>query len=160
MQEFTHLTRDGQIQMVDVTSKPSSERVAIAKAEVFFPEEIYPKVVAQDLPKGDFLACARIAGIMAAKKTSELIPLCHPLPITEVDIDFNFLEEKFALEITSKVKTIAQTGVEMEALTAVSVAALTVYDMCKALHKGIKITNIRLVYKSGGKSKEVILERL
>ena len=160
MQEFTHLTRDGQIQMVDVTSKPSSERVAIAKAEVLFPEEIYPKVVAQDLPKGDFLACARIAGIMAAKKTFELIPLCHPLPITKVDIDFNFLEEKSALEITSKVKTIAQTGVEMEALTAVSVAALTVYDMCKALHKGIKITNIRLVYKSGGKSKEVILEKL
>jgi len=160
MQEFTHLTRDGQIQMVDVTSKPSSERVAIAKAEVLFPEEIYPKVVAQDLPKGDFLACARIAGIMAAKKTSELIPLCHPLPITKVDIDFNFLEEKSALEITSKVKAIAQTGVEMEALTAVSVAALTVYDMCKALHKGIKITNIRLVYKSGGKSKEVILEKL
>jgi len=144
--------------MVDVSAKVSSERKAIAKATIVFPPEIYPKVLAQDLPKGDFLACARVAGILAAKRTSELIPLCHPLPISHIQVDFKFLPESYALEVTAEVKTVAQTGVEMEALTAVAVSALTVYDMCKALHKGIRIENIRLVYKSGGKSGEVVLE--
>jgi cyclic pyranopterin phosphate synthase len=156
--EFTHLKADGSLHMVDVSAKGSTERKAIAKANIVFPPEIYPKVLAQDLPKGDFLACARVAGILAAKKTSELIPLCHPLPISQVQIDFKFLPGSYALEITAEVKTVAQTGVEMEALTAVTVSALTVYDMCKALHKGIRIENIRLVYKSGGKSGEVVLE--
>jgi cyclic pyranopterin phosphate synthase len=156
--EFTHLKSDGSLHMVDVSAKGSTERKAIAKANIVFPPEIYPKVLAQDLPKGDFLACARVAGILAAKKTSELIPLCHPLPISQVQVDFKFLPESYALEITAEVKTVAQTGVEMEALTAVTVSALTVYDMCKALHKGIRIENIRLVYKSGGKSGEVVLE--
>jgi cyclic pyranopterin phosphate synthase len=156
--EFTHLKSDGTLHMVDVSAKGSTERKAIAKANIVFPPEIYPKVLAQDLPKGDFLACARVAGILAAKKTSELIPLCHPLPISQVQVDFKFLPESYALEITAEVKTVAQTGVEMEALTAVTVSALTVYDMCKALHKGIRIENIRLVYKSGGKSGEVVLE--
>ena len=158
MAEFTHLKSDGSLHMVDVSAKGSTERKAIAKANIVFPPEIYPKVLAQDLPKGDFLACARVAGILAAKKTSELIPLCHPLPISQVQVDFKFLPESYALEITAEVKTVAQTGVEMEALTAVTVSALTVYDMCKALHKGIRIENIRLVYKSGGKSGEVVLE--
>jgi cyclic pyranopterin phosphate synthase len=144
--------------MVDVSAKGWTERKAIAKANVVFPPEIYPKVLAQDLPKGDFLACARVAGILAAKKTSELIPLCHPLPISQVQVDFTFLPESYALEITAEVKTVAQTGVEMEALTGVTISALTIYDMCKALHKGIRIENIRLVYKSGGKSGEVVLE--
>jgi cyclic pyranopterin phosphate synthase len=156
--EFTHLKSDGSLHMVDVSAKGSTERKAIAKANIVFPPEIYLKVLAQDLPKGDFLACARVAGILAAKKTSELIPLCHPLPISQVQVDFKFLPESYALEITAEVKTVAQTGVEMEALTAVTVSALTVYDMCKALHKGIRIENIRLVYKSGGKSGEVVLE--
>jgi cyclic pyranopterin phosphate synthase len=156
--EFTHLKSDGSLHMVDVSAKGSTERKAIAKANIVFPPEIYPKVLAQDLPKGDFLACARVAGILAAKKTSELIPLCHPLPISQVQIDFKFLPENYALEITAEVKTVAQTGVEMEALTAVTLSALTVYDMCKVLHKGIRIENIRLVYKSGGKSGEVVLE--
>jgi cyclic pyranopterin phosphate synthase len=156
--EFTHLKADGSLHMVDVSAKGWTERKAIAKANVVFPPEIYPKVLAQDLPKGDFLACARVAGILAAKKTSELIPLCHPLPISQVQIDFKFLPENYALEITAEVKTVAQTGVEMEALTAVTISALTIYDMCKALHKGIRIENIRLVYKSGGKSGEVVLE--
>jgi len=156
--EFTHLKSDGSLHMVDVSAKGSTERKAIAKANIVFPPEIYPKVLAQDLPKGDFLACARVAGILAAKKTSELIPLCHPLPISQVQVDFKFLPESYALEITAEVKTVAQTGVEMEALTAVTVSALTVYDMCKALHKGIRIENIRLVYKSGGKNGEVVLE--
>jgi len=144
--------------MVDVSGKQFTERRAVAKAMVVFPPEVYPKVLAQDIPKGDFLACARVAGIMGAKKTSELIPLCHPLPISQVEMYFEFLPEVYGLEITAEVKTVAQTGVEMEALTAVSIAALTIYDMCKSLHKGIRIENIRLVYKSGGKSGEVVLE--
>lgn len=158
MTEFSHLKSDGTLHMVDVSNKNFTERVAIAKGEVIFPQEIYDKILSQDVPKGDFLACARVAGILAAKKTGELIPLCHPLPLSQVDLSFQFLQEKYALEITAKVKTVAPTGVEMEALTAVSVAALTIYDMCKALHKGIKIDNIRLVYKRGGKSGEIILE--
>lgn len=158
MSEFSHLKSDGSLHMVDVSNKNFTERVAIAKGEVIFPQEIYDKILSQDVPKGDFLACARVAGILAAKKTGELIPLCHPLPLSQVDISFQFLQEKYALEITAKVKTVAPTGVEMEALTAVSVAALTIYDMCKALHKGIKIENIRLIYKRGGKSGEIILE--
>ncbi len=158
MSGFSHLTENGKLHMVDVGGKPDAERVAIAKAEVIFPEEVYPKIVSQDVPKGDFLACAKVAGILAGKKTPELIPLCHPLPISQIDIEFNFIPERFAIEITARVKTVAKTGVEMEALTAVSISALTIYDMCKSLHKGIKITNIRLVYKSGGKSGELLLE--
>lgn len=158
MPDFTHLKKDGTLHMVDVSGKSETQRMAIARGEVVFPEEIYERVLSQDIPKGDFLSCARVAGILAAKKTSELIPLCHPLPLSQVEIDFQFIPEKYALEIEARVKTVSQTGVEMEALTAVSVAALTIYDMCKALHKGIKIQNIRLVYKSGGKSGEVRFE--
>lgn len=157
MSNFTHLDKNGNLTMVDIGDKSFTERVAIAKAEVVFPEEIYPRVVSQDVPKGDFLACAKVAGILAAKKTHELIPLCHPLPISKIDVKFTFIPERHSLEIEAMVKTIAQTGVEMEALTAVSVAALTVYDMCKALHKGIRINNIRLVYKTGGKSGKYVL---
>jgi len=159
MSSFSHFTEKGKIYMVDINQKAFTKREAIAKAEVIFPEEIYSKIISQHIPKGDFLTCAKVAGILAAKKTSELIPLCHPLLISKIDIDFNFFPERFAIEVTGKVKTVAQTGVEMEALTAVSVAALTIYDMCKALHKGIKITNIRLIYKRGGKSGEIILEK-
>jgi len=158
MGEFTHLDEKGNLKMVDVGDKPITKRIAVAKAEVLFPEDIYPLVADMKVPKGDFLACARVAGIMAAKKTWELIPLCHPLPISKVDIKFKFLPEKHTLEIQSEVKTSAQTGVEMEALVAASVAALTVYDMCKALSKSIKITNVRLVKKEGGKSGRVVLE--
>jgi len=158
MPEFTHLKQDGTLHMVDVSEKPITSRMAIAKGEVIFPEEIYERVRSQDIPKGDFLSCARVAGILAAKKTGELIPLCHPLPISQVEIDFHFIPERYALEIEAKVKTVSQTGVEMEALTAVAISALTIYDMCKALHKGIKIQNIRLVYKSGGKSGEIRFE--
>ncbi|MFN4132034.1 MAG: cyclic pyranopterin monophosphate synthase MoaC [Caldimicrobium sp.] len=158
MSNFTHLKEDGSLCMVNVGEKAFTKRKAIAKAEVIFPKEIYPRILAQDVPKGDFLACAKIAGILGAKKTSELIPLCHPLPITHIDINFQFIPERFALEITAEVETVAQTGVEMEALTAVTLSALTIYDMCKALHKGIRLENIRLVYKSGGKSGTVVLE--
>ncbi|PMP96925.1 MAG: cyclic pyranopterin monophosphate synthase MoaC [Thermodesulfobacterium geofontis] len=159
MPQFSHLTEKGELHMVDVSEKPDTERIAIAKAEVIFPEDIYPQIISQSVPKGDFLACAKVAGILAAKKTSELIPLCHPLSISKIDIEFNFVPEKFALEIIGKVKTVAKTGVEMEALTAVCVAALTIYDMCKSLHKGIKITDVRLIYKTGGKSGEILLEK-
>jgi cyclic pyranopterin phosphate synthase len=158
MSQFSHLTEKGELHMVDVSEKLDTERVAVAKAEVIFPEEIYPQIISQDIPKGDFLTCAKVAGILAAKKTPELIPLCHPLPITKIDIEFKFIPEKFAIEVTGKVKTVAKTGVEMEALIATSIAALTIYDMCKSLHRGIKITDIRLIYKSGGKSGELILE--
>ncbi len=157
-QGFSHLDEKGNLKMVDISEKKDTFRVAVAKGEVVFPEEVYEKVVKGDVPKGNFLTCAQVAGIMAAKRTWELIPLCHPLPITKIDLSFKFLPEKKAIEIRSEVKTTAKTGVEMEALVAVSVAALTIYDMCKALHKGIKITNIRLVYKEGGKSGKVVLE--
>ena len=160
MSRLSHLTEKGELNMVDVSEKIDTERVAIAKAEVVFPEDIYPRIISKNIPKGDFLACAKVAGILAAKKTSELIPLCHPLPLSKIDLEFNFIPEKFSLEITGKVKTVAKTGVEMEALTAVCVAALTIYDMCKSLHKGIKITNVRLIYKAGGKSGEVLLEKV
>jgi cyclic pyranopterin phosphate synthase len=146
--------------MIDIGKKNITEREAIAKVEVLFPEEIFEKVKNLEIPKGDFLCCAKVAGILGAKKTSELIPLCHPIPLTHADLEFKFIPEKKTLEITSKIKTSAQTGVEMEALTSAAIAALTVYDMCKSLHKGIKITNLRLIYKKGGKSGEVILEEL
>ncbi len=155
---FTHLREDGSLHMVDVGAKVPTERVAIAKGEVVFPQEIFAQVQSGNVPKGDFLACARVAGILGAKKTAELIPLCHPLSLSQVQIDFQFIPERSVLEITAEVKTVAQTGVEMEALTAVALSALTIYDMCKALHKGIKINNIRLVYKRGGKSGEITLE--
>lgn len=158
MPNFTHLKEDGNLIMVNVGEKAFTHRKALAKGEVIFPEEVYSRIIAQDIPKGDFLACAKVAGILAAKKTSELIPLCHPLPISHIEINFQFIPDRYAIEISAEVKTVAQTGVEMEALTAVAVSALTIYDMCKALHKGIRIENIRLVYKSGGKSGEVLLE--
>lgn len=158
MPNFTHLKEDGNLIMVNVGEKAFTHRKALAKGEVIFPEEVYSQIIAQDVPKGDFLTCAKVAGILAAKKTSELIPLCHPLPISHIEINFQFIPERYAIEISAEVNTVAQTGVEMEALTAVAVSALTIYDMCKALHKGIRIENIRLVYKSGGKSGEVLLE--
>ena len=158
MKEFTHLDEKGKLKMVDVGEKPVTQRLAVAKGEVIFPEDVYPLVKNMEVPKGDFLCCAKVAGILSAKKTWELIPLCHPLPISKVDVDFKFIPERYAIEITAQVKTNAQTGVEMEALTAVSISALTIYDMCKSLSKNIKITNIRLVRKEGGKSGKIVLE--
>ncbi len=155
---FTHLTEDGRARMVDVSGKPSTEREAIARGRVILGEKVFAAVRDRNLPKGDLFPVARIAGILAAKKVDELIPLCHPLPLSQVEIDFELEPETLSLLIEARVKTVAQTGVEMEALTAVSVAALTVYDMCKALDKGLRITDIRLVKKSGGKSGTIILE--
>lgn len=149
---LTHLDAEGQARMVDVTPKPETERLAIAAGEVVMKPETLRLIREGNIKKGDVLGVARVAGIMAAKRTHELIPLCHPLLLTKVDVDFRFNEGESKIEIQALVKTRGQTGVEMEALTAVSVAALTIYDMAKAVEKTMRIENIRLLRKEGGKS--------
>jgi cyclic pyranopterin phosphate synthase len=144
--------------MVDVSSKDDTERVAIAKAEVTMQAKTLELIREGMLKKGDVLAVAQIAGIMAAKRTSELIPMCHPLPLLDIKVDLTLDANLPGVQITSCVKTIAKTGVEMEALTAVAVAGLTVYDMAKAAEKTMRIQNIRLVRKSGGQSGDVVNE--
>lgn len=138
--------------MVDVGNKAVTAREAVATGTVRMTPEVLRLIVTGQIPKGDVLAVARVAGIMAAKKTSELIPLCHPLPLSSVSVDFLPQEERGTLAIEAKVKVEGKTGVEMEALTAVSVAALAIYDMCKAVDKGIVISDICLLKKTGGKS--------
>lgn len=150
--KLTHLTESGEAHMVDVSGKAETERTAVAEGLVRMSREAFAAVVSGGIAKGDVLATARIAGIMAAKKTSELIPLCHPLPITKVAVDLAPEEAASAIRVTATVKTKGPTGVEMEALTAVSVAALTVYDMVKAVDKAVVIEGIRLLLKDGGKS--------
>ena len=144
--------------MVDVSAKPDTERVAIAKGEIHMRSETLEMIQQGTVKKGDVLAVARIAGVMAAKRTAELIPLCHPLPLTQVDVQIKLEPSLPGLVITATARTIGKTGVEMEALTAVSLAALTVYDMAKAVEKTMHIQNIRLVEKHGGKSGDVINE--
>lgn len=150
--KLSHLDAEGQARMVDITPKPETERLAIAAGEVVMKPETLRLIREGNIKKGDVLGTARIAGIMAAKRTHELIPLCHPLLLTKVDVDFRFDEEASKIEIQALIKTRGQTGVEMEALTAVSVAALTIYDMAKAVEKTMRIENIRLLRKEGGKS--------
>lgn len=140
--------------MVDVSGKEVTVRKAIAKARVEMSPETLRLIQEGGIPKGDVLAVAQVAGIMAAKKTHELIPMCHPLSLTGIDVDFQINEKDSSVEVEAAVRTKDRTGVEMEALTAVSIAALTIYDMCKAVERGIKIADIRLVKKSGGKSGE------
>ncbi|MHB8336892.1 MAG: cyclic pyranopterin monophosphate synthase MoaC [Ignavibacteriaceae bacterium] len=152
MNELTHINSGGKAEMVDVSSKEDTVRTAEASAEVFVSEEVFTKIKKNEIAKGDVLAIAKFAGIQAAKKTSELIPLCHNIQISKVNIDLKLNDENKSVEIKSFAKTVAKTGIEMEALTAASVAALTVYDMCKALDKSIRISNIRLLSKTGGKS--------
>jgi cyclic pyranopterin monophosphate synthase len=147
---FTHIDRGGSARMVDVSSKPATERVAVAAGFVRMSPATLDLVRSGNAKKGDVLGAARIAGIMAAKKTHELIPLCHPLAISNVEIDI--APERDGLAVRATVKVTGQTGVEMEALTAVSVACLTVYDMVKAVERGVAIERIRLIEKSGGKS--------
>ncbi len=142
--------------MVDVGAKDDTERVAIAKGEIVMKPETLALIRDGQIKKGDVLTVAQVAGIIAAKKTSELIPLCHPIPLTKVDVDLAVDESLPGVQITATAKTIGKTGVEMEALTAVSVAALTVYDMAKAAEKTMKIQNIRLVEKHGGKSGDIV----
>ncbi|MGB1547921.1 MAG: cyclic pyranopterin monophosphate synthase MoaC [Alphaproteobacteria bacterium] len=150
--DFTHFDAKGNATMVDVTEKEETERIAIAKGSVLMQPETLAKIQEGIVKKGDVLSVARLAGIQAAKRTSDLIPLCHPLPITSVELELTCDPARNAVDIAASCKLKARTGVEMEALTAVSVAALTVYDMCKALDRGMRLTDIRLVYKSGGKS--------
>jgi cyclic pyranopterin phosphate synthase len=152
MARLTHFDKDGKAAMVDVGAKPETERVAVARGRVTMKPETLALVKAGEMGKGDVLGVARLAGIMAAKRTSELIPLCHPLALSSVALDLTLDEAGSAVEIEAKVKLTGRTGVEMEALTAVSVAALTVYDMCKAVDRSMTISDIRLVRKSGGKS--------
>ena len=150
MGDFTHLDDQGRARMVDVGDKASSHRKAIARAEIHMSPETIQALTQGGIPKGDVLAVARVAGIQAAKKTAELIPLCHPLPLTSVTVEFEIKEDR--VEIESKAETFGQTGVEMEALTACSVAALTIYDMCKALDRMMVIESVALWEKEGGKS--------
>ncbi len=151
---LTHLDEKGRPRMVDIGDKPETERIAVAKGEVYMEPATLRLIVENGLPKGDVLATAQLAGIMAAKRTPELIPLCHPILLTSIEVDFRVDEQTSCIAITATVRSYGQTGVEMEALTAVSIAALTIYDMVKAVERGVHIEHIRLVYKSGGKSGE------
>lgn len=158
MSELTHLDSKGQAHMVDVGHKLDTERVAVAAGEVRMQPETLALIMAGTVKKGDVLTVAQVAGVMAAKKTSELIPLCHPLALTHIDVSLDLHEAGPAPEdwsgvtITATVRTLNKTGVEMEALTAVSVAALTIYDMAKAAEKTMRISNVHLIEKHGGKS--------
>jgi len=153
-----HLTPDGEAHMVDVSSKEITTRVAVAEAEVVMSDELASRFFAGDLPKGDAAAVARVAGISAAKKTSDLIPLCHPLPLNGVEVHLE--QTGHGVRVLTKVSTDSRTGVEMEALTAASVAALTVYDMVKGLDRNVHISNVRLLEKSGGRSGHWKRERI
>lgn len=160
MADFTHFNDDGRARMVDVGSKSETERTAVAAGRVLVNSETFRLIKNGGMKKGDVLGTAQIAGLMAAKKTSDIVPMCHPLMLTGVDISFNLNEEMHAVEIKAEVKCKGVTGVEMEALTAVSAAALTVYDMCKAVQKDMIIDRICLLSKKGGKSGDIRQEEL
>jgi len=150
--DFSHFDAEGKAAMVDIGAKDETERMAVARASVLMQPATLKLVLSGGHSKGDVLAVARLAGIMAAKRTAELIPLCHPLALTSVAVDLACDEARDAVDITATCRLVGRTGVEMEALTAAAVAALTVYDMCKAVDRGMRITDLRLVHKSGGKS--------
>lgn len=154
MSKFTHFNKQGRARMVDISSKGTTERSAIARSSIFVTKEIYENIVNATAEKGDVLGVAQIAGIMAAKNTPDIIPMCHPLQLRGIDItfDWNVVEDQYELLIDAFVKTKGSTGVEMEALTAASVTALTIYDMCKAIDKGMVIGKTYLLEKKGGKS--------
>lgn len=152
MANFTHFNQDGEAIMVDVSQKDITMRIGIAEGSIKVNQEVFRSIKEQTNKKGDVLAVARIAGIMAAKKTSDMIPLCHPLFITKVMIDFELDEDNYMIKAIATIKVNGKTGVEMEALHAVSVTLLTIYDMCKAIDKSMEISDIRLLHKEGGKS--------
>ena len=158
MAELTHFNEQGRAKMVDVTEKAVTHRTAIAAGEIHVSPETMAHIKNGTMKKGDVLAVAQVAGIQAAKHNWELIPMCHPLPLTGIDIAFALSDDPCMVEIRATVTCTGVTGVEMEALTAVSVAALTIYDMCKAVQKDMHITNIRLLRKSGGKSGDYLAE--
>ena len=149
---LSHIDESGKARMVDVGGKDNTERVAVAGCEVHMQQATFDLIKSGGFDKGDVIGVARIAGVTAAKKTSDLIPLCHPIALTQVTIDFDDLDDGIGLSVTSTARTTGRTGVEMEALTGVSIAALTVYDMCKAVDRAIRIDGLRLLSKSGGKS--------
>ncbi len=149
---LTHFDSQGQAHMVDVAAKPATHRVAIAQGRIVMEASTLTLILAGNAKKGDVLGIARIAGIMAAKKTSDLIPLCHPLALTRVSVEFAPDEDRLCIVCQATVETVGPTGVEMEALTAVNVALLTIYDMCKAVDRGMTITDVKLLEKHGGKS--------
>ncbi len=153
--EFTHVNEQGRARMVDVTGKDDSERKAVAEAVVKMQAETLALIKGGGIKKGDVLSVAQVAGIMGAKQTHAFIPMCHPLMINSINIEFEMMEEQSSILIRSEVKTTGKTGVEMEALTAVTIAALTLYDMCKAVDRWIEICEIKLLEKSGGKSGHV-----
>jgi cyclic pyranopterin phosphate synthase len=152
MSDFTHIDHQGRVRMVDVTAKPPSERKAKAQATVSMQQDTLTMIYNQSISKGNVLETARIAGVMAAKQTATLIPMCHPLNLTHVQIDFMADEARCTIRIEALARVLAHTGVEMEALTAAAVAALTIYDMCKAYDRQMVISDICLLEKSGGKS--------
>ncbi|ADI01353.1 MAG TPA: cyclic pyranopterin monophosphate synthase MoaC [Syntrophothermus lipocalidus] len=154
--QLTHINRQGRARMVDVTEKRDTVRVAVAQAMVEMQPETLRLIMTGGVKKGDVLAVAQVAGVMAAKKTPDLIPMCHPLMLTGVDITFSFDEQNSRILITAEVKTTGKTGVEMEALTAAAVAALTVYDMCKAVDRWMIIKEVKLIEKTGGKSGHLV----
>ncbi|MBI5954247.1 MAG: cyclic pyranopterin monophosphate synthase MoaC [Chloroflexi bacterium] len=158
MSKLTHLDEQGRARMVDVGAKADTERIAVARGEVHMKMETFNLIRDGQIKKGDVLTVAQVAGISAAKRTSELIPLCHPLFLSKVDVDLSLDESIPGVVITATAKVTGKTGVEMEALTAVSVAALTVYDMAKAAEKTMRIQNIRLIEKHGGKSGDIVNE--
>ena len=158
MEDFTHFNEHGRARMVDVSEKAETARVAVARGRVLVNRDTFDLIRSGGLKKGDVLTTAQIGGIMGAKRTAELIPMCHNIALSGVDIDFTMNEAELAVDITATAKCAGKTGVEMEALTAVSVAALTVYDMCKAVQRDMVIDGIRLVKKSGGKSGDFVRE--
>lgn len=155
---FSHLTDDGSVTMVDVGHKECTQRTAIVRTRVELSASTLDLLLRSALPKGDVLTTAKIAGIMAAKRTAEIIPMCHPLALSYIDVRFTVYQESPSISIEAEVRTSGQTGVEMEALIAAQVAAATIYDMCKAVQKDIVIRDCRLIYKSGGKSGTFIAE--
>lgn len=155
---LSHVDESGRAHMVDISHKSDTARIAIAKGEVLMRPETLAVIEAGELKKGDLLTVAQLAGVMAAKRTSELIPLCHPLSLSQVEVDLELDSDLPGIRITASVRTVGKTGVEMEALTAVTVTALTVYDMAKAVEKTMIIHNVRLVEKRGGQSGEVVNE--
>jgi len=152
---LSHLDQEGSARMVDVGAKKTTDRIAIAKGSVYMEPSTLRLISKKEVAKGDVFAIAKVAGVMAAKRTAELIPLCHPIPLNQVIVDLESDENNGAVHITATARTNAKTGVEMEAMTAVSITGLTIYDMCKSVDRGIQIDAIRLVHKSGGKSGEI-----
>ncbi len=153
---FTHIKNKKKINMVDITKKKASKRIAEARAQIRFSKQTFEKVVLDNSPKGEIFNTARLAGTLAAKKTFELIPLCHSINLSSIEINFKIIKQKFVIEVFSSIKSNTNTGVEMEALTACSIASLTIYDMCKSFDKKIIIEDLRLLSKSGGKSGDYI----